>query len=162
MQLRSLKQKDADRMLAWMHDPFVVGKLQTNFVDKTVEDCRSFIENSQSATDIHLAIVDDSDTYMGTVSLKHITEDTAEFAITICREAMGKGYSIWAMKKILQMGFEEQGVKNIYWCVAADNMRALKFYDKNCFPRVQADMIKIAEGYTKEQIASYVWYQVSE
>lgn len=161
MKLRNLKQDDADRMLEWMHDSFVVEKLQTNFMNKMIEDCRSFIENSQSDTDIHLAIIDDDDTYMGTVSLKHITSDTAEFAITICRDAMGKGYSIWAMNEIPKKGFEEYGLTDIYWCVATDNLRALRFYDKNHFPRIEANKVKIAGGYTKEQIDSYVWYQVS-
>ena len=148
-------------MLEWMHDSFVVEKLQTDFMSKTIEDCNAFIENSQTKSDSHWAIVDDCDKYMGTVSLKHITEETAEFAITICREAMGKGFSIWAMKEILRMGFEKYGLKDIYWCVAVDNARALRFYDKNHFPKVSFDVVKIAGGYTQEQISSYVWYQIS-
>lgn len=162
MQLRNLKQRDAERMLEWMHDRFVVEKLQTDFVAKTIDDCRKFIDNSQDEANIHLAIVDDADRYMGTVSLKHITKNTAEFAITVCRDAMGKGYSIWAMNRIIKMGFEQYGVSDIYWCVAADNLRALRFYDKNHFTRVETDKINIAGGYTKEQIASYIWYQISK
>ena len=162
MKLRELQPRDAQPMLEWMHDPFVVEKLQTNFAAKTIEDCYSFIANSKDANNIHLAITDDNDEYMGTVSLKHITADTAEFAITICKYAMGKGYSIWAMNEILKMGFEKYGVRDIYWCVATDNLRALRFYDKNQFQRVEADKIRIAGGYTKEQIDSYVWYQVSK
>lgn len=162
MKLRGLKQKDADRMLEWMRDSYVVEKLQTDFIHKTIEDCYSFIESSQSETDIHLAIVDDSDQYMGTVSLKHITKDAAEFAIVICKDAMGKGYSIWAMREIIKIGFEKYGVEDIYWCVAADNLRALSFYDKNHFQRVDNYRIKIAGGYTKKQIDSYIWYQVSK
>ena len=149
-------------MLEWMHDPFVVEKLQANFAAKTIDDCRTFIENSKGQENIHLAIVDDEDLYMGTVSLKHITKDTAEFAITVHRDAMGKGYSIWAMNQILEKGFDEYHVNNIYWCVAKDNLRALRFYDKNNFPRIESNNIKIAGGYTQEQIASYVWYQVSD
>ena len=50
-------------MLEWMHDPTVVEKLQANFASKTLEDCLSFIESAQDyTTDIHLAVVDDSDT----------------------------------------------------------------------------------------------------
>jgi redox-sensing transcriptional repressor len=59
-------------------------------------------------------------------------------------------------------GFEEYGLTDIYWCVAPDNARALRFYDKNVFPRVPIDAIKNMEGYTKEQIDDYVWYQVSD
>lgn len=161
MKLRSLEQRDADRMLAWMHDNSVVEKLQTNFAAKTIDDCKAFIANSRDNENIHLAITDEDNLYMGTVSLKHITEDTAEFAITVCKDARGHGYSIWAMRKIIKKGFEEYGVKDIYWCVATDNLRALRFYDKNNFPRVPVEQIKIVGGYTKEHIEAYVWYQVS-
>lgn len=160
MKLRKLLKKDAERMLEWMHDPFVVEKLQANFAAKTMDDCISFIENSEDAENVHLAITDDDDLYMGTVSLKHITDDNAEFAITVHRDAMGNGYSIWAMKQIIKKGFEEYHLKNIYWCVAKDNARAIRFYDKNGFPRVESSKISIAGGYTEEQIREYVWYQI--
>lgn len=102
MYLRSLQQKDAPLMLEWMHDTMVVEKLQADFASKTLEDCLSFIESAQDYTaDIHLAVVDDSDTYMGTASLKHIENRTAEFAITVRRAAMGKGFSAYAMKTML-------------------------------------------------------------
>lgn len=162
MKLRALEQKDAELMLTWMHDNSVTGKMQTDFSSKTIEDCRKFIENSQSKENIHLAITDVQDTYMGTVSLKHITSNSAEFAITICREAMGKGYSKIAMQEMINIGFQRYHVKYIYWCVNADNNRALRFYDKNQYSRVPADEIEIAEGYTKEQIDSYIWYRISK
>lgn len=161
MKLRSLEMKDAELMLAWMHDKSVVEKLQTDFENKSLEDCRTFIANSQDNNNIHLAIVDEQDTYMGTVSLKHIAGDTAEFAIAVRKEAMGKGYSIWAMKEIIRIAFEKYGVNAVYWCVAKDNLRALRFYDKNKFPRVDKGEVKIAGGYEQEQINSYIWYQVT-
>lgn len=160
MNLRALEERDAHRMLAWMHDNFVVEKLQSNFASKTIEDCLAFIANSQDEENVHLAITDDEDLYMGTVSLKHMNGTAAEFAITVGREAMGKGYGIWAMKEIINRGFEEYKLESIYWCVAPDNQRAVKFYDKNGFERVNAGDIDICGGYTKEQIDSYIWYQV--
>lgn len=73
MYLRALQEKDAPLMLEWMHDPSVVGHLGTNFMEKTLADCQSFIAWAQTAeNDLHLAVADDDDTYMGTVSLKHI------------------------------------------------------------------------------------------
>ncbi len=162
MQLRRLEIKDATRMLEWMHNPSVVEKLQANFAEKTIEDCVNFINNSMDANNVHLAIVNDNDEYMGTVSLKHLTTDSAEFAITVHQDAMGKGYSIWAMNEIIKKGFEEYNLKKIYWCVAQDNKRAIRFYDKNGFPRVDVHNINVVAGYTKEQIESYIWYQVVE
>ena len=159
MKLRELKLKDAPLMLEWMHDKSVVEDLRTNFAEKTILDCENFIRNSWSdQVNWNVAIVDENDTYMGTVSLKNIKEASAEFGITIRQCAMGKGYSIWAMKEVFRIGFEERGIKKIYWCVSPDNKRAVRFYDKNEFARIDAKELGMIEGYTQEQIAAYVWY----
>lgn len=123
-------------MLAWMHDEDVVGKLRGDFASKTLEDCCRFIESSISATDIHLAIASDTDEYMGTVSLKHIQEGSAEFAITVRAEAMGRGYSWFGMEAILDKAFNELNLESVYWCVSRKNERAVRFYDKHNFHEV--------------------------
>ena len=159
MKLRNLELKDAPLMLEWMHDKSVVEDLRTNFLSKTIEDCENFIKNSwNDKNNWNVAITDEEDTYMGTISLKNIKEDSAEFGITIRACAMGKGYSIWAMKEILNIGFQEKNLKKIYWCVSPDNKRAVRFYDKNEFRRVDAKVLDMIEGYTQEQIDAYVWY----
>lgn len=159
MKLRKLEIKDAPLMLEWMHDKSVVEDLRTNFLSKTIEDCENFIKNSwNDKNNWNVAITDEEDTYMGTISLKNIKEDSAEFGITIRACAMGKGYSIWAMKEILNIGFQEKNLKKIYWCVSPDNKRAVRFYDKNGFRRVDAKVLDMIEGYTQEQIDAYVWY----
>lgn len=92
MLLRKLIPEDAPLMLEWMHDPTVVEKLQTNFGAKTMEDCLRFIDAARDAGEnLHLAVADNDGTYMGTVSLKHITGEQAEFAITVRAAAMGRG-----------------------------------------------------------------------
>ena len=146
-------------MLEWMHDKSVVEDLRTNFLDKTIEDCEDFIKNSwNDKGNWNVAIVDETDSYMGTVSLKQIKEKSAEFGITVRACAMGKGYSIWAMQEALREAFEERGLEVVYWCVSPDNKRAVRFYDKNEFARVAADKLDMIEGYTKEQIDAYIWY----
>ena len=93
--------------------------------------------------------------------MKNIKEKSAEFGITIRNCAMGKGYSIEAMKVVLKMGFEKMNLEKIFWCVSTENKRALRFYDKNGFERVEAkELLSMIEGYTEEQIAEYVWYLV--
>ena len=79
MKLRKLKKQDAPMMLEWMHDPQVVENMKTDFLSKTIQDCERFIEQAQNTSEsLHLAIADDRDEYMGTVSLKHIRDKTAE------------------------------------------------------------------------------------
>ncbi len=160
MQLRNLEKKDAIYMLEWMHDDYVVENLQTNFHNKTLEDCEEFIANSiLDKKNIHLAIVDENDCYEGTVSLKHIERNSAEFAITIRRSAMGKGISQKAMKLILEYGFNDLKLNSIYWCVSPKNIRAIKFYDKNKYKRICADELEIIGDYSQEQIKEFIWYQ---
>lgn len=155
MYLRALQEKDAPLMLEWMHDPSVVGHLGTNFMEKTLADCQNFIAWAQTAeNDLHLAVADDDDTYMGTVSLKHIANKTAEFAITFRASAMGKGYAKYGMAEILRHGVTQLGLDAIYWCVSPKNARAVRFYDKNGYARTEAVPSHLAERYNQELI----WY----
>lgn len=147
MKLRKLEQKDAPLMLEWMHDETVTKGLQAVFASKTPADCKAFINAAaDTSIDLHLAVADEHDAYMGTVSLKHMQENAAEFAITVRREAMGKGYSGYAMHEMIRIGFEEKNPDRIYWCVKPENRRAIRFYDKNGYRRVDAAALKIIGG----------------
>lgn len=163
MQLRNLLDKDAPLMLEWMHDPSVVKDLQANFAAKTLNDCLAFIAGcADTSKNLHLAITDDQDVYMGTVSLKNIRkqEKDAEFAITIRACAMGKGVSAYGMRAIIRLGLEELGLQKVYWCVSPDNHRAVRFYDKNNYPRVDVKTLA-PMGYSQEQLDYYIWYAVT-
>lgn len=134
MKLRDLVLKDAPLMLEWMHDESVVGKLKGNFIEKTLADAESFIlESANKVENIHLAIVSDEDEYMGTVSLKNVKDGSAEFAITVRKSSMGRGYSWYGMEEIIKLAFEEYGLESVYWCVSRENERAVRFYDKHNF-----------------------------
>lgn len=162
MKLRKLDLKDSILMLEWMHDESVVKHLQANFKEKSLEDCQKFIiASDDTRKNLNLAIVDDEDNYMGTVSLKNIENNEAEFAITIRKVAMGKGYSAYGMRKIIKIGFEELNLKRVFWCVNPINVRAVKFYDKNGYKRVNMRETKV-KGYTQSQIDEYLWYEVNK
>lgn len=161
MKLRNLLLKDAPLMLEWMHDDNVVGHLGTNFKAKTLEDCENFIQKStKTEEDLHLAITDEADNYMGTVSLKHIDKQagTAEFAITVRACAMGKGYSGFGMEQILRMGIEALKLDAIYWCVNVANARAVRFYDKHGYCRTHCVPKTLLECYS-EISANLIWYR---
>lgn len=159
MKLRELKIEDAPLMLEWMHDESVVQSLKTDFSKKTIDDCITFIKAAADHTEnLHLAIADETDTYMGTVSLKHIANDSAEFGISIRSCAMGKGFAACAMEEILKEGFEQYHLENIFWCVDPENKRAVRFYDKNGYERTEP--IDEAQGYTEEEKERFLWYNV--
>lgn len=161
MYLRDLEEKDAPLMLEWMHDESVVEKLKGRFAEKTIDDCLAFIRASKNKEkDIHLAICSDEDEYMGTVSLKSIdrTNQSAEFAITVRKSSMGRGYSWFGMEEVIKKAFEEYGLENVYWCVSRANERAVRFYDKHNFHEVvdvPEDVLKRYAG-----MENLKWYSV--
>lgn len=161
MYLRKLELKDAPLMLSWMHDESVVEKLHTNFASKTLQDCEDFIRYAQDmTTDIHFAIASDEDEYMGTVSLKHIDRETlsAEFAITVRKESMGRGYSWYGMETIIEKAFSEFNLESVYWCVSRKNQRAIRFYDKHNFHEAVDISSEILIRYDGED--DLKWYSV--
>ena len=164
MYLRKLELKDAPLMLSWMHDESVTKNLLTDFASNTIEDCENFIRESwggikgNGRNDIHLAIVSDDDEYMGTVSLKHIENSSAEFAITVRAEAMRRGYSWFGMEEIIKQAFDDFELEAVYWCVSRDNIRAIRFYDKHNFHEALDIPPKILERY--KGIKSLKWYSV--
>lgn len=161
MRLRMLEKKDAPLMLEWMHDNSVVCELKTDFAKNTLTDCEKFIAAAQDKEhNLHLAVTDENDIYMGTVSLKHIYDKSAEFGIVIRPVAMGKGYSGYAMQEILRIAFEQMHLDNVFWCVSPRNERAVRFYDKNGYRRVAVTSLNIHEGYTEEEKRAYLWYEV--
>ena len=158
--MRKLKMKDAPLMLEWMHDPSTVRDLRGDFLSKTIKDCEDFIESAQDTKEnLHLAIADNKDEYMGTVSLKHISDSDAEFAIVMRNYAMGKGFSQYGMQTIFEIGFHDYHLREIYWCVSPENQRALRFYDKQGFKRSSSPAA--GKYYTENEIRDLIWYSVS-
>ena len=159
MKLRKLELKDAPLMLEWMHDESVTSGLRADFLSKTLADAESFIRNSWDCDhDVHLAIVSDTDEYMGTVSLKHIEDGMAEFAITVRRISMGRGYSAYGMHAIIEKAFHEYGLKLVYWCVDRKNERAVRFYDKNRYEEMNEPPVSALQRY--ENMPDLKWYAV--
>ena len=157
MRLRNLELKDAPLMLEWMHDPDVVKDLCGNFLDKSLDDAKHFIKHI-SCTDLHLAIVSDEDEYMGTVSLKYIDKDkgNAEFAIAVRKCAMGKGYSWYGMKEIINKAILEYRLTTIYWCVSKKNDRAIRFYEKHGFETTDSVGQNVLDRY--REMDDLKWY----
>lgn len=136
MHLRELKEKDAEGMLEWMHDPDIQKNFRFTINNKTREDALEFIRNAVSepinGKSIHYAIVDEDDEYLGTISLKDVdlTVRSAEYAISMRKKAQGKGYAYKATKEILRIAFEEFGFERVYLNVLSENERAIRLYEK--------------------------------
>lgn len=139
--LRKLKVEDAPLMIEWMHDESVISGLQPElFRNKTIEDCEEFIlECQDDSKSCHMAIVNECDEYLGTVSLKKIDSEykDAEFAIVLRSSAQGKGYASKAMKEIMEMAFGKYGLDEVYWNVLQKNAAAIKLYERCGYTKMQ-------------------------
>lgn len=141
MKIRPLKYEDAYGMLEWMSDKEVYTKyaysfekLELNEVLKFIEEANQ-LENSTESKQIHYAIADDNDSYLGTISLKNIDAInlSAEYAICLKRSAHGTGIAEEATDKLLETAFSKLKLNRIYLNVFSDNTRAIKFYEKYGF-----------------------------
>ena len=141
--LRELKEKDAPLMLEWMHDPNIQKGFKKNMLGATLEDTKKFCSSSRvpkseeikTGDSIHMAIVDETDEYLGTISLKDIDLEnrTAEYAITTRLKAHGKGIAFYATGLILTKAFEDIGLHRVYLSVFSDNEAAIKLYERAGF-----------------------------
>lgn len=136
MILRELKEKDAEGMLEWMHDPEIQKNFRFSVLDKTMEDILGFIREAETqiidGKSVHYAIVGEGDEYLGTISLKNVdlTSKNAEFAISLRKKAQGKGIGTKAIHKILNLAFHNFGLQRVYLNVLSENERAIRLYEK--------------------------------
>ncbi len=136
MKLRRLEEKDAEGMLEWIQDPEIQQGFRFNAAEKNMESVLCFIRESDveliDGNDIHYAIADENDEYLGTISLKgvNLTDKKAEYAISLRRRAQGKGIASAATREILRLAFEEYGLERIYLNVLSENERAIHLYEQ--------------------------------
>lgn len=133
MILRSLQEKDNIYMLEWMKDPNINCFFRFNSDNVTIESVTEFINSCiEDNNNYHFAIADDNDIYQGTISLKNIESDanTAEYAIALRYDSHGKGIGTFATKEILEYAFRELNLNRVYLNVLADNVNAIRLYEK--------------------------------
>lgn len=135
MQLRMPKEKDAEGILSWMHDPATREIFATDFSSFTLDKVLDFINNANNDKNVNFVCADNDDNYLGTVSLKNIdySAKNAEYAVSFCPCSHGTGAAAFATMEILKYAFETLGLERVYLNVLSDNLRANGFYKKMGF-----------------------------
>ncbi len=133
--LRPLRSGDIPGMLEWMRDPEINRWFRFDADQMTEEKAEKFIQESFTETDRHYAIADESDEYLGTISLEEIDRENghALYAISLRSRAQGRGFALEATKELLRIAFEELGMERVYLNVISDNYRARRLYEKAGF-----------------------------
>jgi diamine N-acetyltransferase len=156
--LRPLQNEDAPRMFEWLKDKEVTRYLTLNTNNSTLEDTLHYIDTARDEScNLHRAIVNEDDLYLGTVSLKCIdhTKGQAEYAIAMHSSAIGTGAAAAGSKMILALAFDELGLSRVYLNVLSDNQRAVKLYNKLGFVYTHSTT-KTINGEYKEAL----WYEI--
>ena len=136
MKLRKLEEKDADGMLEWMQDPEIQRSFRFSMVKSDKDAALKFIREANTSLiegkDIHYAVSDENDVYLGTISLKNVDlyNKKAEYAISLRRMAQGKGIAAEATHEILKIAFEQHNLERVYLNVLSDNKRAIRLYER--------------------------------
>lgn len=138
IRLRELQEKDAENMFEWMQDPDSQKGFQKDMLSRTLEDARDFCIESkldqslQEGQSNHYAIVDETDEYLGTISLKKMSmkHRSAEYAVVVRKKARGQGVAMEATGLLLENAFRQIGLHRVYLTVLDDNIGAIKFYEK--------------------------------
>lgn len=136
MRLRRLEEKDAEGMLEWMRDSEIQKRFRFNACERDMKAVICFIQKANiqlvDGEDIHYAIVDERDEYLGTISLKSVNliDKNAEYAISLRRKAQGKGIAEEATREILRLAFTEYNLERVYLNVLSENARAIRLYER--------------------------------
>ena len=138
IKLRELKGNDAAYMLEWMHDASIQKCFKKKMKEYTLEDAKYFCINSKipkmitDGIDIHYAIANEDDEYLGTISLKNIDLESksAEYAIVMRKKAQGHGNAYMASMILLKKAFSEYGLHRVYLNVLENNKKAINMYEK--------------------------------
>ena len=165
--LREIKEKDAPLMLEWMHDPDVQKGFKKNMLAMTLDDAKQFCRNATipdkltDGANLHFAIVDHDDEYLGTISLKNIdlNNGSAEYAVTTRKVAQGKGVAYAATGLLLRKAFKEYGLHRVYLNVLSNNAVAMRLYERCGFTYEGEfrEHLKIGNEYM-----NWKWYAILE
>lgn len=162
MRLRQLTLEDADGMLEWFRDKNVTTYLHGDYRNASIDDAIRFIsEETKVENELHYAIVNDENDYIGTVSLRHIDkiEGTAELAIVVKSSCFTKGYAWFAVCEMLKFAFDSLQLRGVYWRVYSKNKRARHFFDKHGFNKSDEDIPEnIKQRHSNEK--DLIWYVV--
>lgn len=141
IKLRELEDKDAEYMLEWMHDVEIQRSFKKDMINMTREDVLEFIAHSKVPTklfdnaNVHFAIVNNQDEYLGTISLKNIEliNRSAEYAIATRKKAHGRGIAYRATGLLLKKAFGDYGLHRVYLNVLENNQSAIRLYERSGF-----------------------------
>lgn len=137
--LRPLAFEDLPAMVRWNNDPEVEYYVDSD-LPKTLPACQAWFSANVPSRDYRVyAIEDTQGNILGDLELDHISwrNGEAELRIRIGDKAnWNRGYGTDAIRTLLDMAFDEIGLRRIYLKVYRFNRRAIRCYEKNGFRKI--------------------------
>ena len=133
--IRPVTGADTDRIIAWRNAPSVMA----HFIYRTPLTRKAhlnWLHNRVETGEVAQFVIYDGETAVGSVYLRDIDRNNqkCEYGIFIGDEdCRGKGIGTAAAKLALAHAFEELGLNRVYLRVFADNLGAIKSYEKAGF-----------------------------
>ncbi len=162
--LRPLSLSDTNNIVKWRNDYAVKKYLYSQAELTQIQHIEYFEKNIVTGKCVQFIIVleeDNKHTDIGTVFIKNIdyVMKNGEFGIFIGEECgRGKGYARFATEQILKYGFEVLKLHRIFLTVMADNIPALKTYEKVgfvCEGKMRDEYLR-TDGYVDIIIMSFL------
>lgn len=120
-----------DEYLIMMNDPKIQGFVskETHIYNREgeVEWINSKLENKDS---VYSIIERTSGKFVGNIELMNIENGTSEIGICLTPNFQDKHYGTEALKRVIQYGFNELNLDEIYLKVFSNNARAIHCYKK--------------------------------
>lgn len=158
MNIRVLKQSDIPFVFEFLKEDAIRGIFDPGDLIQHM-GVEHLVDNSEASLDMRCyAVISQEEEFQGIVALRHVDvlNGTAEFLIAVLPNARGKGYAWFAMRKMLHLAFEQFGLNSVYFCVASDNGRAVRFFQKHGFNHLDEDVPReIKERHKEEEL---LWF----
>lgn len=147
IRLREMTGEDTDAIVSWRNNP----RVRHNFIYQkpfTKEGHENWIRTMVDTGKVIQFIIEEAETKrpVGSVYFRDIDRDCrkAEYGIFIGEDnAVGKGFGSEAAELAVRFGFEKLKLHKIFLRVFADNMSAIRSYEKAGFTK---------EGYFKDEV----------
>jgi len=141
VRIRGLEKSDLDNIMQWINNPDITRFLLAFTVPMSRAMEEKWLEKSMyhTASDKFFVIETLEGDYLGGCGIHGIdaTHRHAEIGIAIGKEShLGKGYGEDSIKILLRLGFHALNLNKIYLRVFADNLRAIRCYEKCGFKEV--------------------------
>ena len=118
----------------------------------TEEEERSYMQSKidQKATMFSM-LEKDTHQFIGNIEFMNLKDDEAEWGIVMTYKMQNKGYGTEALKRSVEYGFHDLGLRRIWLAVYADNPRAIHVYEKCGFREYDRNDVDVFMEAVREQ-----------